>query len=128
MQFVMSPLKRFPKGTRKYFPGDVRVQDVTEAIMETHPAIAHLFHTGVGHHCQYLESCILVEVLRILNGFAITALPIHDAIIVPASAVEKAKRVMLHTFEVKTGQQGKVDVLTLQKLEEELQPQLPLVA
>lgn len=128
MQFVMSPLKRFPKGTRKYFSEDVKVQDVTEAIMKTHPGIAHLFHTGIGHHCQYLESCILVEVLRILNSFTITALPIHDAIIVPVSAVEKAKRVMLHTFEVKTGQKGTVDVLTLQRLEENLQPQLPLVA
>lgn len=128
MQFVMSPLKRFPKGTRKYFPKGVKVQDVTGAIMDTHPSIADLFHTGIGHHCQYLESCILVEVLRILNSFTLTALPIHDAIIVPASAVEKAKRIMLHTFAVKTGQKGTVDVLTLQKLEEELQPQLPLVA
>lgn len=38
------------------------------------------------------------------------------------------QRIMLHTFEVKTGQQGRVDVLTLQKLEDQLQPQLPLVA
>ena len=55
-------------------------------------------------------------------------LPIHDAIIVPVSAVDMAKRVMLHTFEVKTRQEGVVDVLTLEKLEEKLQPQLPLVA
>jgi len=128
MQFVMSPLKRFPKGTRKYFHKGVKVQDVTGAIMDTHQSIADLFHTGIGHHCQYLESCILVEVLRILNSFNITALPIHDAIIVPASAVEEAKRVMLQTFEVKTGQKGTVDALTPQKLEDQLQPKLPLVA
>ena len=38
--------------------------------------------------------------------------PIHDAILVPASAVAKAKSVMLYTFKRHTGQDGEVDVLT----------------
>lgn len=54
----------------------------------------------------------------------ITVLPIHDAVIVPASAVAKAKAVMLDTFKEMTGQDGVVDILTMdgfKKEEEELQ-------
>ena len=52
----------------------------------------------------------------------ITTLPIHDAIIVPASAVATAKSVMLSTFKMKTGLEGVVDVITKQQfVKEELQ-------
>ena len=86
------------------------MQDVTAAIMKKHPAIAGAFFTGVGHRCQFLESQILVEVLRVLMSMDVTALPIHDAILVPASKVALAKDVMLHTFKRKTDQDGVVDV------------------
>ena len=60
--------------------------------------------------------------LRILLGMGITALPIHDAIIVPASAVATAKKVMLYTFKKKTGLEGVVDVITKQQfIKQELQ-------
>ena len=90
----------------------MRVENVTEAIMAAHPEIAGEFFTGIGHRCQFRESQILVEVLRILNAYGITALPIHDAILVPASASTLAKRVMLHTFKRKTGIDGEVTILT----------------
>jgi hypothetical protein len=110
MLFVDAPLARFPKGTRRLFPIGTKVQDVTAAIMKKHPAIAGAFFTGVGHRCQFLESQILVEVLRVLMSMDVTALPIHDAILVPASKVALAKDVMLHTFKRKTDQDGVVDV------------------
>ena len=72
---------------------------------------------GYTHHVQRVEP-----------KSTVTVLPIHDAIIVPALAVDKAKRVMLRTFEVQTGQKGQVEEITPQKLEEKLQPELPLVA
>lgn len=51
----------------------------------------------------------------------ITALPIHDAIIVPVSAVATAKQVMLDVFKRRTGQDGVVDILTKHQFEDELQ-------
>ncbi|MEX3314759.1 hypothetical protein [Sulfitobacter sp. PS-8MA] len=112
MQFVEKPLSRFPQGTCRYFGRDVRVKDVENAILSTHPDIADTFHRGLGHRCQFMESQILVEVLRVLNGMGVVPLPIHDAILVPASAVDLAQRVMLYTFKRHTGQDGEVDVLT----------------
>ncbi|TKA93843.1 hypothetical protein FAZ78_25675, partial [Cereibacter changlensis] len=115
MLFVEKPLSRFPQGTRDLFPRKMRVENVTEAIMAAHPEIAGEFFTGVGHRCQFRESQILVEVLRILNANGITALPIHDAILVPASASTLAKRVMLYTFKRKTRIDGEVTILTAQQ-------------
>ncbi|OAN68539.1 hypothetical protein A8B78_22320 [Jannaschia sp. EhC01] len=121
MLFVDKPITRFPKGTRNLFPKGVSVCDVTDAVSVSHPNIAQYFFTGIGHHCQFLESQIMVEVLRVLMGMksmGIIALPIHDAVLVPASAEKVVKNVMLHTFLNKTGQSGVVDVLTKQQLEE----------
>lgn len=83
--------------------------------MAAHPEIADKFFTGIGHRCQYRESQIMVEVLRILNANGITALPIHDAILVPASASTLAQRVMLYTFKRLTGIDGEVTILTAQQ-------------
>ncbi|MEP3124836.1 MAG: hypothetical protein ABJO52_23405, partial [Nisaea sp.] len=99
MQFVEAPLARFPKETKRLFPDGVKVGDVTAAIMAAHPDIADAFHTGIGHRCQFLESQILVEVLLTLKEKDITALPIHDAVIVPVSAIATAKQVMLDVFK-----------------------------
>lgn len=115
MLFVEKPLTRLPQGTRDLFPRKMRVQHVTEAIMAAHPDIAGEFFTGIGHRCQFRESQILVEVLRILNASNITALPIHDAILVPASASTLAQRVMLYTFKRLTGIDGEVSILTAQQ-------------
>jgi hypothetical protein len=123
MLFVDKPMTRFPKGTRKHFPKNVRVTDVTEAIMAMHPALVPYFFTGIGHRCQYRESQIMVEVLRLIFGIkseGIIALPIHDAILVPISGERIAKSVMRHTFWTKTGQDAVLDVLTLQALEQTL--------
>ena len=81
---------------------------MTDAVIAAHPEIASKFFRGVGDHCQFLESQILVEVLRILNAIGVTALPIHDAVLVPASASSLATRVMLYTFKRKTGIDGEV--------------------
>lgn len=118
MAFATAPLKRFPQGTREQFPKRVSISDVTSAIEAAHPAIARYFYTGIGHHCQFLESQILEDVLlqSIAEGFP--ALPVHDAVIVPTSAAATTKRIMLDTFRRHTGQEGVVDLVTRQDLVE----------
>ncbi|CUH85807.1 hypothetical protein TM5383_03049 [Thalassovita mediterranea] len=47
----------------------------------------------------------------------IVALPIHDAIIVPASSAAQAKAVMLEVFKKRTGQEGAVELITKEELQ-----------
>lgn len=111
MLFTTGPMKRFPQSTRSLFPKAVTITDVVGAIHASHPKIASFFTTEIGHRCQFLESEILVEVLRILGSMEIVALPIHDAILVPSPKADIARRVMLHTFKTKTGLDGVVDTI-----------------
>lgn len=50
-----------------------------------------------------LESDILVDALLSLKAKRITALPIHDAILVNAKYEEEAKEVMREVFQAMTG-------------------------
>ncbi|PJE28538.1 hypothetical protein, partial [Pseudooceanicola marinus] len=52
-----------------------------------------------------------------LKSHGIVALPIHDAVLVPASAAAKAMAVMLEVFKKRTGQEGVVDLITKEQLE-----------
>ncbi|MER9962170.1 hypothetical protein NKJ72_14575 [Mesorhizobium sp. M0045] len=98
MIFASDTLNRFPKGTRRLFSRSYKVGDVVEAIEAKHPLIRNHFHRGLGHDAQFIESQIMIEVLLTLKGRGVVALPIHDAVIVPVSAVSIAKGVMLDTF------------------------------
>lgn len=115
MVFADKPLKRFPKGTRDLFHEGTKVAEVTAAILSTHKDIRDYFHNGFGHQCQFIESRIMVQVLRVFlgidNGRGI-ALPIHDAILVPESMVEIAIKVMRYNFELTTKQKASIDILT----------------
>jgi hypothetical protein len=56
-----------------------------------------------------LESQILVKVLLSLREKGIVALPIHDAVAVPASAMGPAREVMIGHFRDATGLEVKVN-------------------
>ena len=98
MTFSDGPITRFPKGINSLFPVKTRFKEVADAIENEHSRIAHLFYTGIGHYLQFLESQILVEVLLKLIDKDITALPIHDAVLVSEIHVYKSKQVMEQVF------------------------------
>ena len=106
MLFTTKPLMRMPQGVRNEFSARHRVQDVVTAIEAAHPAIKDMFFTDIGHELQFIESQILVDVLLKLRGEGIIALPIHDAVLVPASKVALAKDIMLSSFKHHTGIEG----------------------
>lgn len=62
--FAEAPLTRFPKDTRSLFPRRVNLSQVVAALEQTHAPIRSAFFTGIGHRLQFVESQILVEVLR----------------------------------------------------------------
>jgi hypothetical protein len=109
MLFVDKPLTKFPKGTKAMFPDHVRVGQVTQMIEDKHPAIKDQFYKAVGHHAQFIESQIMIDVLLALKDEDVVALPIHDAVVVPRSYDELAKDIMLSVFHKHTGVTGVVD-------------------
>lgn len=110
MIFAEERLERFPKGTRTLFRKGDKIGEVVEAIEAKHLLIKDRFHKGLGHDAQFIESNILVDVLLDLRARGIVALPIHDAVMVPASKVSMAEEVMLRVFNAHTHVQGTVTV------------------
>ena len=99
MIFASATLNRFPKGTRRLFSSSYKIGDVVEVIEEKHPLIKDCFHRGLGHDIQFIESQIMVEVLQTLKAADVVALPIHDAVMVPASKAALVRDVMLEMFK-----------------------------
>jgi hypothetical protein len=103
MLFDLRPRTRWPEGFKDEYGKLPPVKGVIRALMEKHPALAPLFFTGIGHRLQFTESEILIDVLLALIDMRITALPIHDCVIVAASQTETAERAMIDTFYKHTG-------------------------
>ncbi|WP_294118355.1 hypothetical protein [Shimia sp.] len=97
------PLKRMPQGARKSFPKGITVGSVLKAVSQRHPEVYPYFNAGIGMKIMRLESDILVDVLLSLKAKGITALPIHDAILVNANYEAKAQEVMKEEFRRKVG-------------------------
>ena len=104
------PLGRFPEGTKEQFPRKYNVTEVAGMIQAFHGPISNFFHRGRGMHFQFQESQVLCSVLMRLMNEYIVALPIHDAVIVPAACEEDAKEVMLQVFKEMTGVEGLVGI------------------
>lgn len=79
-------------------------------IFQFHAPIAHLFKQPLGTKFMFLESEILIDVLLELNRKGITALPVHDCVLVKTSVADIAKETMLRIFNEHTGVEGSVDI------------------
>lgn len=106
MIFATDRLERFPKHTKVQFRRSDKIGEVVAEIENRHPLIQDQFYKGLGHEAQFIESQIMVEVVRTLKGEGVVALPIHDAIMVPASAVHPSKEIMLEIFHRLSGVKG----------------------
>ncbi|WFS00895.1 hypothetical protein [Rhizobium tumorigenes] len=110
MVFTDHRLTRMPRLVKTALPVGTSVTDITDAIEFHHADIADQFYLGTGHRIQFQESQIMVDVLLRVKRIGIVALPIHDAILVPASRVEIARQAMLEVFKDHVGLDGQVDV------------------
>jgi hypothetical protein len=100
---------RLPKGSRKLFPRRVTVVDVTTAIFERHPMLKGVLSAaGIGHTLQFLESEIMMGVLRRCRKLGIVALPVFDCAVVKASAAQTVKKIMEEEFRAVSGLDVKV--------------------
>lgn len=105
--FSSAPITRRPRGTTKLLPNG-HIADLMAALKQAHAPITALFENGEGLRLQRLESDIMVEVLLRLIDAGITALPIHDAVIVGERHSRKAEAVMKDVFREMAGVEGVV--------------------
>ena len=111
--FNSKPLVRLPAGTRQHFPKGLHYKDIIGDILEYHKSVAHLLFDNMGMHLMFVESQILINTLLTLIDKGITALPIHDAVLVAHKDQEITHQVMLDSFKSLGGTEGKVSIKRL---------------
>jgi hypothetical protein len=100
--FAEGPMSRWPEETSSQFGKGTKLVDALSLIRHVHAPIAHLFGTGVGFRLMLIESEILIQALGHFAHNGITALPLHDSVLVAVSEVEAAKGIMAEAFAVYT--------------------------
>jgi hypothetical protein len=103
MLFARKRLSKLPVGTKELLPPSTTAATVRSAIIARHLALEDSFETGVGFSLMFTESQMLVAILLRLNAAGITALPMHDGIMVPVSKSDRAARVMGDVAKKLTG-------------------------
>jgi hypothetical protein len=98
MLFGDRPMTRWPEGTSRHFPTGTKLQDALALVRHVHAPIAKLFGTGVGFKLMLTESGILIEALAHFAHRGITALPLHDSVLVAESDAEAAEGIMAEAF------------------------------
>ena len=94
---------KFPQGARKLFPRRATCAEVTAAILQRHPKLKPLLsNPETGHRLQFLESEVMMRVVRQCQKYNIIALPVFDCVVVRASAEESVRRIMVHEFKAVT--------------------------
>lgn len=99
-------MTRWPRDMSHLFASGTKLRDALSLIRQEHAPIAHLFGTGIGYRFMFIESGVLIE--AVLDCFAngITALPLHDSVLVAESDAEAARAIMEQAFERGTGESG----------------------
>ena len=98
------PVDSLPKGSRNLFPRRVSCEDVTEAILKGHPMLKGvLSNPETGHQLQFLESEIMMRVLRQCQKRNIIALPVFDCVVIKASAESVVREIMRREFKAVAG-------------------------
>jgi hypothetical protein len=96
-------MKQLPHDARILLPKDWTASRIVAAIKHRHGPIANLFGIDLGISLMFRDSKILMATLEQLVDKKIVALPLHDAIIVQQSEIEKAKQVMQDVSNVLLG-------------------------
>jgi hypothetical protein len=82
---------------------NLKAKDVVEAIEAVHPAIAKYIYSASANELMLIESEIMTAVLMKLMALKISALPVHDSVIVPSRHEGTARQIMHDIFTEQTG-------------------------
>ena len=83
---------------------------IRDCICDFHRPIAEWFFKGYSLRLMYRESELMVEILLRLMDMGITALPVHDGLLVAEEYKETARDTMLTCFRETTGFEGVVTI------------------
>jgi hypothetical protein len=94
--FAQGPRRQWPKTEEQAqrLPTQWTMSKFRRALVVRHPLIADCIETGLGLHLMHTESEIMVRVLISLAVRGVTALPLHDGILVRRSHANLAKEAM----------------------------------
>jgi hypothetical protein len=106
MLFATKPLGGWPTDARRELPTGMKLRDAVQAIKLKHAPVAKLFEHGLGFQVMRHESDLLVSVVTALFKNGITALPLHDSVLVARSQANLAKDFMEQEFMLRTGSAG----------------------
>lgn len=98
--FATERMTRWPQGASSMFPKGAKLSDAIALIRHVHAPIAHLFGMGIGFNLMLIESEILIVALEHLAHVGITALPLHDSVLVAGSQAKAAEAIMAEAFGV----------------------------
>ncbi|WP_225144132.1 hypothetical protein [Bradyrhizobium sp. BRP20] len=101
--FTNGQLRNWPEDTRQHFPAGTKLREAIELLEAMHEPIKHLFGAGLGFQLMRIESDMLIEVITYLAQAGITALPLHDAVLVAKSKADVAAKEMQAIFTRDTG-------------------------
>ena len=101
--FARKPLGGWPTDAREELPQGMKLRDAVTAIKRKHAPIAKLFERGLGFELMRHESDLLVSVVTALFKDGVTALPLHDSVLVAQSHAAMAKGFMEQEFKHRTG-------------------------
>lgn len=97
--FASEPMMtHWPRGVAELFPRGTRLRDAVKTITAVHAPIAPLFGTAIGFRLMLIESETLLAALGQLQLRGVTALPLHDSVLVAASEAETARDIMAEAF------------------------------
>jgi hypothetical protein len=96
-------LRRFPEDLPETLTRGRSYAEVSEAVLAAHAPIRDFFYRGMGMEAMFHESNILIDVLLHLVDRGITALPIHDAVIVAKVDLKVTVDTMKEAFKDRFG-------------------------
>lgn len=103
MLFADGPLRNWPEGTLQHFPSGTKLREAIEMLAAHHAPIANLFGTGLGFQLMRIESDLLIGIITHLASLGVTALPLHDAVLIAESKADVAADAMQTAFSMWTG-------------------------
>jgi hypothetical protein len=90
-------------GGREGMADAAALREAIDHLKSHHAPIAAFLPSEVGYQVQRIDSDIMVEILLTLNTTGITALPVHDSLVVRHDRAAEVRAVMEHVFERHTG-------------------------
>lgn len=92
--FKVGTMRRWPREILDGLPEGWTGADLRRAILDRHTGLLDLVGTGIGYRLFHDESTIICAVLMRCMVAGIVVLPVHDAVVCPASAVQVVGSIM----------------------------------